>query len=186
VSAPEVRVLLDDVVYTDYGQFTLEWLVEGAGPYTDHRGGNGDPRPSFAGQRNGWVGAAQPTLVHIVLARRSGGSAVRIEWHAHAPAETDAEDVVEVSTSIPRDARRMWFSWAGESGGVLDLPAGDARVRVSAWGRDAGSADEFADGVVDRYLIQIWPSPWRSDAVIRSVSADAAYWNAEWGGAQES
>jgi hypothetical protein len=34
---------------------------------------------------------------------------------------------------------------------------------------------------VDRYLMELWPGPFRPDAIIRSVSADADYWHREVG-----
>ena len=188
-----IRVLLDDVVRTAYGQFTLEWLVDGTlggepdgALSTDHRDGDGDPLPSFAGQSNGWVGAAQPTLIHLVLARYGGGSGVRIEMHDGPPPDARGEDVVEVSTVVPVGARTMWLSWAGESAGDLELPDGSYRVRVSAWGRDEGAANEFAEGVVDRYLVQFWHDAPRPDEVLRTTSMDAAYWNSAHGSAPES
>ena len=165
-------VLLDAVVETDYGQLTIEW--------DEHLGG-GDPLPHFAGQANGLAGAARPGMLWLILARRSGGSAVRIELGDDEPAlEPSAEDVVEVSVSIAEGSRPRWVSWAAEESGPLAIPPGDYRVRVSAWGRDAGQAGEFADVVVDRYLVEFWPSAIRSDAVIRSTSLDAAYWHSAW------
>jgi hypothetical protein len=63
------RVLLDDVVHTDYGQFDLVWSGFGF---------DGDFDRFFRGQANGLVGAASGDGVYINLARRSGGSRVRI------------------------------------------------------------------------------------------------------------
>jgi hypothetical protein len=164
-------VLLDEVVHTDYGQLTLLQGDEGF---------DGDADRFFAGQNNGWVGAAVDGVVHVVLGRRSGGSAVRIERHEVAPPLGDWEDVVEVSFSVA-DGPVGWEGWAGEPNGVLDVPAGDYRIRVSARGRDAGHAGEFVDGVVDSYLIELWPDVRRADEIIRATSEDAAYWHSSWG-----
>lgn len=167
------RVLLDQVIHTDYGQFSLEW---GTAVW------DGDPDHAFAGQQNGWVGAAGTDLVHVVLARRSGGSSVRVELLDREPPPTDTwEDCVEVSLRIPVGASTHWSTWAGENSGALPLPAGSYRLRVSARGRDAGKAGEFSEEVVDSYLLQLWPAPAAPDAVLRVGSVDAAYWNAEWG-----
>ncbi|KAF2417597.1 hypothetical protein B2K11_11740 [Microbacterium sp. B35-30] len=165
-------ILLDEVVRTDYGQFTLRQGADGF---------DGDADRLFAGQTNGWVGAAVPGVVHAVLARRSGGSAVSIELHQDEPDLDEAEDVVEVSLEVSEGAL-SWETWAGESSGTLDVPSGTYRVRVSASGRDAGQAREFADGIVDWYTVQLWHAPPADDRIVRVGSQDAAYWHAERGG----
>jgi hypothetical protein len=168
-------VLLDDVIYTDYGQFDIV--------YSDGGGFDGDADPYFAGQANGWVGAASPDGIYLVLGRRSGGSHLRIVLLDHQPA-TDStwEDVVEVSTIVPAAGPVGWMSWAGESGGPVDLPPGEYRLRVNAKGRDAGAADELADQLLDEYLLEFWRASPGPDTVIKTTSADASYWNETWGG----
>lgn len=170
-------VLLDEVVQTDYGQFDLTWSSGG--------GFDGDYDRFFAGQENGLVGAADPDGLYLNLARRSGGSRVRIVLRRAAPADPEAEwqDVVEVSTTIPVGADPQWASWAGETGGGLhELEPGNYRVRFGATGRDAGAAGEVAEGVVDEYLIELWPEPsGRDDVILRSGSRDAEYWHQEVG-----
>jgi hypothetical protein len=166
------RVLLDEVVMTSYGQLDLVW-AEGAGF-------DGDWSSVFAGQTNGLVGAANPGGVYVNLARYGGGSRVRVVLLDAEPAEPDEyfEDVVEVSTAIPAGADVQWQAWAGMGFGTIEgLSAGTYRVRVSAHGRDAGHQGEFADGVVDEYLIEWWPSPAKEDAILRVGSANAEYWH---------
>src|SRR5690348_13856901 len=103
------QVLLDEVVHTDYGQFDLIW--------DDGFGFDGAFEKFFDGQVNGLVGAAWPGSVYLVLARRSGGSAVRITLGDAEPADDPAyQDVVEVSVQIPAGATVRWASWAGGSG----------------------------------------------------------------------
>jgi hypothetical protein len=165
--------LLSQVVDTDYGQLTLEW---GEDIW------DGDADRFFKDQRNGFVGAGDPDNVLIVLARRSGGSAVRIVLDTSEPSSShEWEDVVEASFKLPAGRSMRWRSWAGESGGPLLVPAGQYRLRVSAIGRDAGAQNEFADEVVDRYLIEMWPAPDAPDAVLRVGSDDARYWHGTWG-----
>lgn len=168
------RVLLDQTIYTDYGQFSLEWGDESW---------DGDADRFFADQDNGWVGAAVPGVVHLVMARRSGGSSVRVEMLNEEPPIDDSwEDCVEVSLEVPVGASVRWSTWAGENSSVLDISADSYRLRVGARGRDSGQAGEFEAGVVDFYLLQLWPSPsGQQDSVLRVGSADAAYWHAEWG-----
>ncbi|GAA1238712.1 hypothetical protein [Oryzihumus leptocrescens] len=169
------RLLFDGVVHTDYGQLDLLW---GLGV-----GFDGDFDRWFAGQVNGLVGAASGDGLYINLARRSGGSPVRIALEAEAPGPPSDqwEDVVEVSVTVPPGGEARWCTWANETRGTLDLPPGPYRVRVSARGRDAGRAGELADGSVDAYLIQLWEAPDEVDAVVRSTSANGAYWHREVG-----
>ncbi|TCC39738.1 hypothetical protein [Kribbella sindirgiensis] len=169
------RVLLDDVVETDYGQFDLVW---GGG-----FGFDGDADRFFAGQVNGLVGAAHGDGVYMHFGRRSGGSPVRIVLADVAPGvpEESWEDVVEVSIDV-RSEDVGWTSWGGESGGDLDgVAAGSYRLRVSARGRDIARDREFADGLFDAYLLELWPAPAEPDAILRIGSEDARYWHREWG-----
>jgi hypothetical protein len=171
------RVLLDDIIHTDYGQFDLVW--------SDGTGFDGDWDRFFEGQVNGLVGAAPGNGVYINLARRSGGSRVRIVLVDGAPSLPlpSFEDVVEVSVMIPDGATVAWWSWGGEkSGTVPGLEPGTYRMRVSAHGRDAGRQDEFAEEVVDEYLLELWPSSPAPDAILRIGSEDAKYWHREVGG----
>ncbi len=54
-------------------------------------------------------------------------------------------------------------------------------MRVSARGRDAGHAGEFAEEPVDFYLVQLWLAAEEPDAVLRVGSSDAVNWHAEVG-----
>lgn len=170
------RTLLDQLIQTDYGQFDLTW--------DDDAGFDGDFDRVFDGQVNGLVGAADDGGVYVNLARRSGGSPVKITLLDGEPVDDPSyQDVVEVSVQIPPGSRVGWMSWAGESGGTLaDVAPGAYRLRVSARDRDAGRDGEFADGPVDAYLLQLWPAPIEPDAIVRVVSEDARYWHRELGG----
>lgn len=152
--------------------------------WTGDTGFDGDFDKFFAGQINGLVGAAAGDGLYLNLARRSGGSAVRIMVLDVPPGEPggDWEDVVEVSATVPVAASPIWSSWAFENHGTLDLAPGTYRVRVSARGRDAGRDGKFADGVVDTYLVELWSAPGSLDTIVRTSSADAAYWHHEVGG----
>lgn len=169
------RVLLDETINTDYGQFDITW--------DDSFGFDGDLDRVFSGQVNGLVGAAYPGGVYINLARRSGGSPVRIELCDEEPNDEPAyQDVVEVSLEIPSGAQVRWMSWASDSSGELtDIPAGSYRLRVCGKDRDAGQAGEFEEGPVDAYLAQLWPATPEPDSIVRVGSADAEYWHREVG-----
>ncbi|PTT62358.1 hypothetical protein [Arthrobacter sp. HMWF013] len=165
------RVLLDQVIQTDYGQLDLTWGEDG---FFD-----GDFDRSYQGQVNGLVGASNQHGLHVNLARRSGGSPVRIVLLDAPPGSDDGqwEDVVEASIAIPERRAVMWSTWAGENTGPVDLPRGSYRLRVSAKGRDEGHAGEFAEDTVDDYLLQIWPAQWEPDAILRTGSENARYWH---------
>ena len=170
------RLLLDQIILTDYGQFDLVWGPNG--------GFDGNFDHFFSGQVNGLVGASEPDGVYVNLARRSGGSPVRIILMDTPPAVDVGswEDVVEVSFTLPEATEMRWYTWAGESWGILDdLPAGSYRLRVSAKGRDKGHSGEFSDHAVDAYLLQMWPAPPQPDAVLSIGSEDASYWHREVG-----
>jgi len=170
------QVLLDQVMYTDYGQLDITWGEDG---YFD-----GDFDRSYQGQVNGLVGAANPQGMHINLARRSGGSPVRMVLWDSQPA-LDApqwEDIVEVSIEVPEGHQATWSTWAGTDTGPLSIPPGSYyRVRVCARGRDEGQAGELEEGTVDDYLVQLWPAPWQPDAILQVRSHDANYWHQEVG-----
>jgi hypothetical protein len=170
------RVLLDEVIRTDYGQFDLVW--------GEAVGFDGDSDRYFRDQVNGLVGAGDPNGVYMILARRSGGSPVRIVLCDSAPDPKDAfGDIVEVSITIPPGVAVRWQSWAGETSGALpELTAGTYRLRVSARDRDAGASGEFADALVDAYLLELWPAPRHPDEILRTGSKDAEYWHRERGG----
>jgi hypothetical protein len=169
-------LLADEVIDTDYGQLDLVW--------SDYGGFDGDVDRFFANQVNGLVGASDPNGVYLSLGRRSGGSHVRIVLLKAEPGDAAEhwEDVVEVSLVIPVGREVRWMSWAGETSGRLDMPAGSYRLRVSARGRDVGAADELADDVVDHYLLELWSASPEEDRILRVGTDNARYWHAEWGG----
>lgn len=174
------QVLLDQTVDTDYGQFDLVWSDDGIGF-------DGDFDRYFHDQVNGLAGAAAGSGVYVNLARRSGGSRVRIVLLGGKPPQPSAEfeDVVEVSLTVPEGAEVRWASWAVETSGALrEIAAGSYRLRVSGRGRDAARADELADRVLDEYVLELWPAPPAPDAVVRVGSEDAKYWHREVGGRQ--
>jgi len=143
------RVLLDEVIKTDYGQFDLVW--------GDDYGFDGDFDRFFDDQVNGLAGAASGQGLYINLARRSGGSPVKIVLLQEAPAarEVDVwEDVVEVAIKIPHDAEPSWCTWAGEKSGPLDIPAliGCASVL----------ADEMLALMVSSLMVRWTSTCWRS------------------------
>ncbi|MCD4851422.1 hypothetical protein LN996_11425 [Arthrobacter sp. AK01] len=88
------------------------------------------------------------------------------------------EDIVEVSFTLPAGRQLKWSSWAAETSGTLDaiLP-GKYRLRASERGRDEGAEGEFAEQLLDWYLLEIWPEPSSPDQVLRSMSINGQYWH---------
>jgi hypothetical protein len=122
------RVLMDEVVATDYGQLDL-W-------FSDDVDDDGDIQATFTGQLDGVAGAAVPGRIYLNLGRRSGGPSVRMEAHDGViSCDGNWEDIVEVSTVVGEQGDCGWSRWAGESGGQFVLPPGPHRVRACAHGR---------------------------------------------------
>lgn len=176
------KVLLDQVIKTDYGQFDLIWSEGGEFDGSFDR--------CFAGQVNGLVGASSGDGVYINLGRRSGGSPIRIVLRDAAPLpgvheheDSEWEDVVEVSFVLPEGQSMRWVSWAGMGYGPLDgIASRSYRMRVSAQGRDQGREGEASEKLLDFYLIELWPAPSAPDVIVRVGSDDAQYWHREIGG----
>lgn len=112
---------------------------------------------AFRGQANPLVGAAVPRMLVCRTGRRSGPLGVRIEWWpTDPPISPHADDVVEVSCVFHDEI--FLATWAKDDVFPIQIPAGRYRMRYSAFDVDAGAEDEFAVGVVDRYLLQFFPS----------------------------
>ncbi|WP_369744478.1 hypothetical protein [Paenarthrobacter sp. AMU7] len=170
------RVLLDQLIMTDYGQFNLYWAGYGF---------DGIFERFFGGQVNGLVGASNPDGIYVHFGRRSGGSDVRIILLDEPPgmnSDSSWEDIVEVSFTLPEGQHMRWASWAAETTGELrDVPPGSYRLRTSAKGRDAGEDGEFSEEVIDYYLLEMWPASPQPDAILRSSSKSAEYWHKTYG-----
>jgi hypothetical protein len=87
-----------------------------------------------------------------------------------------------VSATVPAGAVVRWLSWTGETSGYVDgIAPGTYPLRVSAHGRDAGRDGESAEGVVDEYVLEWWPSSITADEILRVGGEDAQYWHREIG-----
>jgi hypothetical protein len=78
-------------------------------------------------------------------------------------------------------ADEFGFDGDFESNGMLDVPGGTYRMRVSARDRDSGRDGEFEERPVDAYLIELWSKPTELDAIMWVRSDDAQYWHREVG-----
>ncbi|MCK2242006.1 MULTISPECIES: hypothetical protein [unclassified Crossiella] len=164
-----MRPLLDHTVSVHYGQM---YLLNRDSPF------DGDLSASFRGQSNGLLGAARPELLFLITGRHTGEVGLTIELHEQEPPlGEDWPDVVEASCQLTGDDPVL-SEW-GERWYALDLPPGEYRIRYCAQGMDAANDAITEDGVVDRYLLQLWPAEPAPDAVRRQTSKNAAYWHAE-------
>ena len=149
--------------------------------YVHSEGGEqfeGDLTACFAGQRNGLCGAAVRGTLFLLTGLHTGDVGFTAEVHETEPPDAGDEDVVEASFRVA--GRAMLVTWGGEDWWDLELAPGDYRVRYGASGMDAGREQETRLGDEperDRYLLQFWPAPPSPDAVIRQLSAAAAYWH---------
>ncbi|MFJ4654821.1 hypothetical protein ACIP5Y_26405 [Nocardia sp. NPDC088792] len=161
---------LEKEVGVSYSQVYVESVVGGI---------NSRMHDAFAGQRSGLCGAAVPGKLFLLTGLHTGEVGFTVEVHDQAPPLDLAwEDVVEVSF-YPASDRSFLVQWAGEARWELDLREGlDYRVRYCAQGMDqAREKDVRLDGepLLDRYLLQFWPSPPEPDRVVRQTSQAAAY-----------
>lgn len=165
------RTLFSGDVYVDHGQVCVESVPDGLGPGLTE---------SLAGQVNGLCGAAVPGTLLLVTGLHTGHVGFVAELHDGLPAVDGGwEEVVEASFA-PSSADVALARWDGETYLALGLARGRYRVRYCASGMDlARRVDTRLDWepVVDRYLLQFWPSPPERDRVLRQTSETAAYWH---------
>jgi hypothetical protein len=165
-----MRTLFAGSVFVHYGQF----YVESAGQHEY------DLPQMFAGQVNGLCGAAVPGSLFFITGLHTGDVGLTIELHDAPPAVDDVwEEVVEASFR-PTTPRVALVQWAGEASWDLDLVDIDYRVRYCASGmREARERDTLLEdeAMLDRYLVQFWPSAPAPDRVIKQTSEIAAYWH---------
>lgn len=161
-----MRTLMSADVWVHYGQIYA---------------GSGDEFPglseSFGGQQNGLCGAAIPGHLFLITGLHTGHVGFAVELHDKEPAvDDDWEEIVEVS--FQPTGKTALAQWGGEAHWPLDLPEGSYRVRYcGTWMDEANSPSVEKDAVIDRYLLQFWPSPPQPDRIVKQTSAVAAYWH---------
>ncbi|MER7077219.1 hypothetical protein [Saccharopolyspora kobensis] len=162
------RKLFDGEVWVHYGQI-----------YVESGGRHLDLQESFAGQRNGLLGAAERGGLFLITGLHTGEVGFTVELHEQAPPVDDTwEEIVEASYQPLGDVALV--CWGGEGSWPLDLDGFEYRVRYHAVRMDeANDLDTRAveDPLVDRYLLQFWPAPPAPDRIIKQSSEDAAYWH---------
>lgn len=135
------------------------------------------------GQNNGLCGARVPGELHFTTALHTGEVGFRIEsWDAEPPVDDRWDEVVDVSfVPGPEDAALAAFEWWQQLD-EWDLTAGaNYRARYCCEGvAEANAVDTLSIGqpVIDRYLLQLWPSDEAtSDVVVRATTEWAGYWH---------
>lgn len=173
------RVLLSAAIHTDYGQFSISWRG-------DLFSFDGETEKWFSGQKNGLLGASEPSGLVFILAHRLSSSQVDIHLLDREPQgsiDNRWEDVVEVSTTVRSGVTPVWVTCYHESFGELNLPSGNYRVRFSSTGRDTPDPEEEpSEGSppIDSYLIEFWPSStYQCDRILRMGSRNAEMWHSE-------
>lgn len=157
-----MRVLFDDLVYTEFHLFFL------GGQEADAVGYGRD------GQVNGLCGAAEPGNLVFTTGLHTGDVPLRIERHDTEPPLDDLwPDVVEVSFT-PEDPQVLLVMSSSEPI-PLELEPGTYRARYCAIGFD--NEDQLTDDPPERYLLQLWPAPAAPDRIVRQTSPGAAYWH---------
>jgi hypothetical protein len=165
-----MRTLFSGEPHVHYGQIYVE---SGSDSIPDLAG-------NFTGQANGLCGGAAPGLLFLITGLHTGNVGFTVELHDQEPPPADAwQEVVEVSFR-PASPRVGLCQWAGEAWWDLDLEQIDYRARYCASGMDEGrAADTRMDDepLLDRYLLQFWPSRPAPDRVVKQTSENAAYWH---------
>ena len=142
-----------------------------------------DDRPTDFGQEgqiNGLCGVPAPDVLAMMTGTHSGDVPFVVEvLDAQPELGTSWEDVVEASFTAPTVEYELA---AFEEFYSLILPAeGTYRARFHATGMDRARRAEgvrtSADPDLDRYLLQLWPAPLKSDAILRQTSRSAQYWH---------
>ncbi len=169
-----MRTLFSGEVFVHYGQLSVESTPEGCG------GGLAEP---FAGQEGGLCGAAVPGGLFLTTGLHTGDVGFTVELHESEPSLDDSwEEIVEVPFR-PLSSQVELLQWAGEDSWDLDLEEIDYRVRYCATGMEEAQRTEHIlaeePPVVDRYLLQFWPSPPRPARVVKQTTATAAH-SHEW------
>jgi hypothetical protein len=164
-----MRTLMTGPAGVHYGQISVESTENHA-----------DLGECFGGQRNGLCGAAIDGKLFLITGLHTGTVGFAVELYDDAPPLDDSwEEIVEAS--FRPLGRTMLTGWAGEWRHQLDLPLVDYRVRYCGWGMDAGHQGapqlEDDDPLLDRYVLQFWPSSPAPDRVVKQTSGTAAYWH---------
>ncbi|HEY3631005.1 MAG TPA: hypothetical protein VGL21_08905, partial [Jatrophihabitantaceae bacterium] len=154
-----MTVLFDGEIWVSYG------FIFVLAPDDDQP----DLMAARGGQVNGLCGAAVPGVLSLVTGLHTGDVPLVVEALDTEPALDDAwEDVVEVSFEAD-EADLVLRSFQDATAVALPGP-GIYRARYCATGLDAAHDGTRMAGepARDRYLLQLWPAPAASDAVIRS------------------
>lgn len=138
-----------------------------------------------AGQVNGLLGAAVPTLLFLTFGLSMGNVHLTVRIFETEPELTDEwEEVVEASFLMPSDKTLGLADWNGTLWEAVPLVPGSYRVRYSAinFGEgeeqfDEEQADEEADSPVERYELSFWPAEAAPDKIVKTTRPAAAYWH---------
>jgi hypothetical protein len=165
LSVDSVQVF-DGVVGVLDGQLWIASAAEDIGP---------DMYASFAGQRNGLLGAAEAGALRFITGKADGDIGLSVRVAGNEPQLDESwEECVEASFS-PATPVVALFDWDGNV--LTEIPLGEQTYRVRYTARGMDEVDSGT--VMDEYGLWFWPAPAAPDAVIKQTSKSAAYWHAE-------
>lgn len=165
MSVDSVQVF-DGVVGVLDGQLWIASAAEDIGP---------DMYASFAGQRNGLLGAAEAGALRFMTGKADGDIGLSAHVAENEPHLDESwEECVEASFSPAKPVVAL-FDWDGNV--LTEIPLGEQTYRVRYTARGMDEADSGPE--MDVYGLWFWPAPAAPDAIIKQTSKSAAYWHAE-------
>lgn len=182
-----MKNLYSDKLGIDYGQF---YITVNSEEEVDM-----DPDGSFEGQNNGLCGSQVGDMIFFVVGIQSGSISIDVQLHQFEPElDRSFDEIVEVS--FERGTFPMFLcEWGWESEHELDIPKGIHRLRYSILGMELEHSEEAIEKDEDiwespvpgqKHMIQIWPTSFEEDAIVKQTSETAAYWHREWGNQKTS
>ncbi|PSV27932.1 hypothetical protein [Photobacterium sp. GB-56] len=173
------QTLFSDNIFVSYSQFYIE---------CEDPDDSLLPSNPFHKQQNGLCGAAQSERLFFTAAPTDSLINLEIELLDSKPeVDENFDEIVEVS--FTRGAKDILLcEWAHEEEYPLNIPEGIYRVRYNIKGFELDYDYENIEEPEDdeellppldgqKYLIQFWPSDFKSDQILKKTSEYAAYWH---------
>ncbi len=165
-------------IFTNYSEFTIE--CEDPDDSNLEKGG-------YANQGNGLCGCSATGRLFFTAKPKASFIKLEIELCKEEPLiDNFFEEIVEVP--FEKSEQDIFLcEWAHEETYLLEIPAGQYRVRYNIKGFDLDYDYENMEEIGNEeppplagqvYLIQFWPSSiHKADKIIKQTSKSAAYWH---------
>jgi len=166
-------------IFTNYSEFTIE-----CDDPDDSQLENG----GYSNQENGLVGCSATGRLFFTAEPKDSFIKLEIELHEHEPCiDNTFDEIIEVFFLKSKEDVFL-CEWAHEETHLLEIPAGQYKVRYNIKGFDLDyDYDNMEEPQDDEplppypgqsYLIQLWPSSaHEADKIIKQTSNLAAYWH---------